>query len=261
MTRLGYGRFLAQGSDWGTSVSTSLAFIRPAAGHPPVPPLAPPDRHADGLTSRERVALADWTNAAAPDRATRRDGTRPQTIGYSLTDSRPGCAPGSSKTVGLDRPPRRSQPGPHRRSGAGRHLLVLADWHRRLLGQAVLGEHRAGHRLVHQRHPRRHHRPAGCSVFPREVPRPSRRQAERRFANIVYWNEPDRGGHFAAWNNPPSSLTKSAPSPEAATTTHASPREHPRLASPAGPRPPRSQRSIGWRRQAPWWRPRRRPRA
>ena len=44
--------------------------------------------------------------------------------------------------------------------------------------------------------------PAGCSIFPKEVPRPSRRQAERRFANIVYWNEPGRGGHFAAWEQP-----------------------------------------------------------
>ena len=44
--------------------------------------------------------------------------------------------------------------------------------------------------------------PAGCSVFPGEVPRPSRRWAERRFANIVYWNQPARGGHFAAWEQP-----------------------------------------------------------
>ena len=44
--------------------------------------------------------------------------------------------------------------------------------------------------------------PAGCSIFPKEVPRPSRRWAQRRFANIVHWNEPDRGGHFAAWEQP-----------------------------------------------------------
>jgi pimeloyl-ACP methyl ester carboxylesterase len=39
-------------------------------------------------------------------------------------------------------------------------------------------------------------------VFPKEVPRPSRRWAERRLRNIAYWNEPDRGGHFAAWEKP-----------------------------------------------------------
>jgi epoxide hydrolase len=44
--------------------------------------------------------------------------------------------------------------------------------------------------------------PTGCTVFPREVPRPSRRLAERRFTNIVYWGEPPRGGHFGAWEQP-----------------------------------------------------------
>ena len=44
--------------------------------------------------------------------------------------------------------------------------------------------------------------PTGCSVFPKEVPRPSRRWAARRFTNIVHWSEPNRGGHFAAWEQP-----------------------------------------------------------
>ena len=44
--------------------------------------------------------------------------------------------------------------------------------------------------------------PTGCTVFPKEVPRPSRRLAERRFTNIVYWGEPQRGGHFGAWEQP-----------------------------------------------------------
>jgi epoxide hydrolase len=44
--------------------------------------------------------------------------------------------------------------------------------------------------------------PTGCSTFPKEVPRPSRRWAARRFTNIVHWNQPDRGGHFGAWEQP-----------------------------------------------------------
>src|SRR5215211_4853159 len=44
--------------------------------------------------------------------------------------------------------------------------------------------------------------PTGCTIFPREVPRPSRRLAERRFTNIVHWGEPARGGHFGAWEQP-----------------------------------------------------------
>ena len=44
--------------------------------------------------------------------------------------------------------------------------------------------------------------PTGCSVFPREIRRPSRRWAEQRFTNIHWWNEPAKGGHFAAFEQP-----------------------------------------------------------
>ncbi|GAB2446083.1 hypothetical protein GCM10027187_09830 [Streptosporangium sandarakinum] len=44
--------------------------------------------------------------------------------------------------------------------------------------------------------------PAGCSIFPKENPRPSRRWAARRFTDIRHWGEPDRGGHFAAMEQP-----------------------------------------------------------
>jgi len=44
--------------------------------------------------------------------------------------------------------------------------------------------------------------PAGCSIFPKEIFRPSRRWAEQRFPHLHYWNELDRGGHFAAFEQP-----------------------------------------------------------
>jgi hypothetical protein len=44
--------------------------------------------------------------------------------------------------------------------------------------------------------------PAGCSIFPKELQRPSRRWAERRFLDIRWWNELDKGGHFAAFEQP-----------------------------------------------------------
>ena len=44
--------------------------------------------------------------------------------------------------------------------------------------------------------------PAGCSLFPKELFRPSRRWAAARFKNITYWNELDKGGHFAAMEQP-----------------------------------------------------------
>lgn len=44
--------------------------------------------------------------------------------------------------------------------------------------------------------------PVGCSIFPHEIFRASRRWAEARYPNLVHWNELPKGGHFAAWEQP-----------------------------------------------------------
>jgi pimeloyl-ACP methyl ester carboxylesterase len=46
------------------------------------------------------------------------------------------------------------------------------------------------------------HMPVGCSIYPKEIFRSSRRWAEKRFTNLIHWNELDRGGHFAAFEQP-----------------------------------------------------------
>jgi epoxide hydrolase len=206
MTRLGYERFLAMGSDWGTSVSTSLALRHPGRllGIHLVPPLAPPDRAASDLTGDERAALADLderTRTGSGYSAVQ--GTRPQTIGYSLTDSPAGlCAwivekvwawtdhPGDLGQV-LTADQVLDNVTLYWLTGTGasaarlywESIAQVTDWFTSAAGESVTV-------------------PAACSVFPREVPRPSRRWAERRFPNIVYWNQPVRGGHFAAWEQP-----------------------------------------------------------
>ena len=42
----------------------------------------------------------------------------------------------------------------------------------------------------------------GASIFPKEIMRTSRRWAEKRFKNIVHWNVLEKGGHFAAFEQP-----------------------------------------------------------
>ncbi len=44
--------------------------------------------------------------------------------------------------------------------------------------------------------------PAGASIFPMEIYRPSRRWAEPQFRDLRYWNELGKGGHFAALEQP-----------------------------------------------------------
>jgi len=44
--------------------------------------------------------------------------------------------------------------------------------------------------------------PVGCSIFPKEIVPTPRSWAELRYKNIVYWNELNKGGHFAAFEQP-----------------------------------------------------------
>jgi pimeloyl-ACP methyl ester carboxylesterase len=44
--------------------------------------------------------------------------------------------------------------------------------------------------------------PVAVTVFPEDVYRPPESWAKRAFPNLVYFNEVDRGGHFAAWQHP-----------------------------------------------------------
>ena len=44
--------------------------------------------------------------------------------------------------------------------------------------------------------------PTGCTIFAKEIAMPSRRWAEARYRNIIFWNEQTEGGHFAAMEKP-----------------------------------------------------------
>jgi pimeloyl-ACP methyl ester carboxylesterase len=203
MRRLGYDRYGAQGSDWGTSVSAALA--QHDAGHVMgihlTPPLAPPDPETlDDLTDRERDALAALEHAAEWDSGySREHATRPQTIGYALADSPVALAawilekfwawtdPESSLTRDelLDNLMLYWLP----RTGASSARLYWESISHvnRWISGPVEDEVTV---------------PTGCSIFPHELQRPSRRWAERRFTDIRYWSEPARGGHFAAFEQP-----------------------------------------------------------
>lgn len=202
MKRLGYDRYVAGGGDWGTSISTMQALRHPGRilGLHLTPPLVAPDpaTYAD-LTPPEEAAIA-----ALEDRSGSAYGevhaTRPQTLGYGLSDSPSGlCAWILDKlwawtdgdlweVLGRDR--------------------VLDDitlyWvtgtaasSTRLYWESIATvtswfTEGAGDRVDV---------PTAASVF-HDLPRPSRRWVQRRFTDLRYWSEPAVGGHFAAWEQP-----------------------------------------------------------
>ena len=207
MARLGYRRYGAVGSDWGTSISTLVGQQDRShvAGIHLIPPLAGPDPATFGeLTEAERAALealrysAEWDSGYSREHA-----TRPQTIGYALVDSPAALAAWITEKFwswtdhrsGLDSVLSRDElldnlmlywlPG----TGASAARLYWESI--RLVNEWISGSAADTVDV-----------PVGCSVFPRELQRPSRRWAEKRFTDIRYWNEPARGGHFAAYEQP-----------------------------------------------------------
>jgi epoxide hydrolase len=207
MERLGYPRFAAQGSDWGTSVSTCIGKQDPekVVGLHLVPPLAPPDPATFGdLTSRERSALETSRQMAETGSGySAEHSTRPQTIGYALTDSPAAlCAwivekfwSWTDHDGDLDTVISRDELLDNlmiywlSRSGASSARLYWESIQQ--INEWISGEAADTVGV-----------PVGCSVFPKELQRPSRRWAQRRFTDIRYWNEPARGGHFAALEQP-----------------------------------------------------------
>jgi pimeloyl-ACP methyl ester carboxylesterase len=207
MARLGYRRYGAQGSDWGTSISASLGQQDPGhvAGVHLTPPLAPPDPATfDDLTDRERAALDDlegageWESGYSTEQA-----TRPQTVGYGLVDSPAALAAwiiekfwswtdcdGHPENV-LTRDELLDNLMLYWLPGTGASAARLYWESIRQVNRVLAGPVTDQVRV-----------PTGCSIFPRELQRPSRRWAERRFADIRYWNEPAKGGHFAAFEQP-----------------------------------------------------------
>jgi pimeloyl-ACP methyl ester carboxylesterase len=122
MTRLGYKHFLAQGHDWGTSVTTALAQRHPSRllGIHLVPPLVAPDPSTFGdLTDAERAALADLDSGSAGDGYSLEQSTRPQTVGYGLVDSPSRYAPGSSRS---------SKPGRTATATSSRCSKLISCW-------------------------------------------------------------------------------------------------------------------------------------
>jgi pimeloyl-ACP methyl ester carboxylesterase len=207
MARLGYRRYGAAGSDWGTSVSASLGQQDRAhvAGIHLVPPLAGPDPATFGdLTEAERAAMESLAYADEWDSGySREHATRPQTIGYGLVDSPAALAawitekfwswtdhPGSLEAV-LSRDDLLDNLMLYWLPGAGASAARLYWESIRQVNEQIAGSVAETIDV-----------PAGGSVFAKELQRPSRRWAARRFTDIRYWNEPPRGGHFAAFEQP-----------------------------------------------------------
>ena len=199
MAALGHTRYGAQGGDWGAAVTTRLGVQDPehcVGIHLNMVTVGPPHDATDH-TEAEQAALAslvhyqEWDSGYSTQQA-----TRPQTLGYGLVDS-----PAGQAAWVLEKFWAWTDHGGHPEAVITRDRLLDNVMHYWLPGAGA-----SSARLYWESFRRRVRDPvevpAGMSIFPKEIFRASRRWAERRFLDIRYWNELDRGGHFAAFEQP-----------------------------------------------------------
>lgn len=210
MKRLGYTRYVAQGGDWGSPISSSMArqSVPGLLGiHINLPAAVPPEVAAAlavggsapaGLSEKERAAFESLAIFTKKYRAyALMMGTRPQTIGYALTDTPAGLAAWIFDY----------------NNGEPERLLNRDDvldnvtlyWLTNTATSAARIYWETGGQSVTLASAQKTAEislPVAITVFPGEVYRTPETWARRAYRNLIYFREAEKGGHFAAWEQP-----------------------------------------------------------
>lgn len=204
MQRLGYGEhWVAQGGDWGAAVVSALAHMRApglAGIHLNMVMFQPTDQEVAAASAEEQAMLADMKRYEAEQSGYMKlQNTRPQSVGFALADSPVGLA---AWIYALFQDVTDSGGKPERVIPLD-HMIddIMLYWLPNAGASSVRfywDNAQAQGGMQSDPIPV----PSGVSMFPREALRLSRRWAEKRFAKLLHYTQPDRGGHFAAMENP-----------------------------------------------------------
>ena len=214
MKRLGYTRYVAQGGDWGAFISEALQrqapegllgvhinflFTRP-------PEIAKALRNGDpapaGLSEKEKAAY-EQLKARGVAGYFIEQATRPQTIGQSLADTPVGLAAWL-----LDHDARSYEKMAHAFLGHPEGDLTRDAILDNITLYWVTHTETSSARLYWESRrsllstPQIPCVPVAMTVFPEENLSCARSWAERAYHNLTYFHEVDKGGHFAAWEEP-----------------------------------------------------------
>lgn len=200
MARLGYDRWFAQGGDWGSAVTTAIAVqqVKGCAGiHLNMPLGRPTEADLVNPTPPELKALGalkhyqDWDSGYSKQQQ-----TRPQTVGYGLVDSPAGLAGWILEKIWAWTD----------NAGSPWDALSMDQVLDNIMLYWLPRNGASSARLYWESFgsfaPQEIAIPVAASAFPREILPTPRKWAERNYRNLVHWGELERGGHFAAWEQP-----------------------------------------------------------
>jgi len=218
MTRLGYTRYVAQGGDWGAFVVDQMG-LQASAGllaiHTNMPATVPPDVDKASLagepppaylSAEERRAYEQLIRTYKQVEYARMMAARPQTL-YGIADSPVGLAawlldhndadgqPAAAVVAALNRTT--SATGELTRDEVLDNITLYWLTNTGISASRLYWEYHGGFFNA-----KGVEIPVAVSVFPGEQYQAPRSWTEKAYPNLIYFNELDMGGHFAAWEQP-----------------------------------------------------------
>jgi pimeloyl-ACP methyl ester carboxylesterase len=219
MNRLGYTRYVAQGGDWGAFVVDQMGLHEPEgllAIHTNYPGSVPADVYEtllaggpapSGLSAEERCAY-EQLDATFKQKVAyaKYMAARPQTL-YGIADSPVGLAawlldhddgggqPAAAVVEALSRTT--SATGELTRDDVLDNITLFWLTNTGVSASRLYWEYKGGFWDA-----KGVSIPVAVSVFPHEAYQAPRSWTEQAYPNLIYFNEVDRGGHFAAWEEP-----------------------------------------------------------
>jgi pimeloyl-ACP methyl ester carboxylesterase len=218
MKRLGYARYVAQGGDWGAFVVDQMGLQAPAgllAIHSNMPATVPADvdkallageKAPAGLSADEKRAYEQLIATFKQVAYARMMGSRPQTL-YGIADSPVGLAawlldhndadgqPAATVAEALNRTT--SATGELTRDEILDNITLYWLTNTGVSASRLYWEYKDGFFNA-----KGVSIPVAVSVFPGEQYHAPRSWTERAYPNLIYYNKLDKGGHFAAWEQP-----------------------------------------------------------
>jgi pimeloyl-ACP methyl ester carboxylesterase len=204
---LGCDRYVAQGGDWGGTITSWLAFDHPehlAAIHLNMQGLLP--FRGDGvppMTEEELAWLKEAQERSSLESAYQQiQGTKPQTLSYGLTDSPAGLAGWIlEKFHGWTLPPGSAEPPPFDMD----HLLtnVMLYWLNGINASTWLYIALVDNDAFFLKAGEKIDVPTGLFLFPNDLIPPPPESWNRRVYNVTHRRDGKKGGHFAAFENGP----------------------------------------------------------